>query len=287
MLYVLYNSLSKSGKNQNKIYNIVSLVVKKINDPILNVLDMIKIKNYKKFLEKINNEDKIVIIGGDGTLTHITNILRLVKNNPEIYAYKAGTGNDFLRNISVNKNVIKVAQNLYKINPFIRNLPIIKSNNLERSFLNGVGFGVDALIAKTTNEKKDNNEKASFFKVAIDSLKKYKKLQNIKITVDGKEYIYNNVYLVSIMNGPYYGKGMKIAPKANLLSDKLCVIVIHSMKLAKLLAAFALVYSGLHTKIKNVEQLFGREIKIENIPSNFSQIDGEIFETGKVIEFKK
>ncbi|WP_330463215.1 diacylglycerol/lipid kinase family protein [Metamycoplasma gateae] len=287
MLYILYNSLSKSGKNQSKIYKKVSFAVKKINDPILNVIDVVKIKNYKELLDELKDEDKIVIIGGDGTLTHVINALKQCKKQPQIYAYKAGTGNDFLRNIKQQKNIEKIGNHLYKLNSFIKNLPTIKSNNLERYFLNGVGFGIDALIAKTTNEEKNKNLKTSFFKVTIKAFKEYKPLNNIIITVDGKEYKYNNVYLVSIMNGPFYGKGMKIAPKADLLSDKLSVIIIHSLKIRRILSVFALVYTGLHTKIKNVEQLFGKEIYIKNIPNNFSQVDGEIFETTETIEIKK
>ncbi|MGX9359307.1 diacylglycerol/lipid kinase family protein [Mycoplasma sp. 332] len=287
MLYVLYNSLSKTGRNQSKIFNIVSKIVKIMNEDSLKIINVASSNNNNSLLDRLTNEDKIIIIGGDGTLTHIINTLKQSCAKPEIYAYKAGTGNDFVRNVKIHHKPEKRSRHLYKINEFIEKLPIIKSGNTYRYFLNGTGFGIDALIAKTVNEKKKSGARGSFFRTTIECLKKYKRLNNIKITVDKKEYFFNNINLVSVMNGPYYGGGMKIAPNADILSDKLCVIVVHDLAITKLLGAFMLVYSGMHTAIKNVEQIFGNEIKIENITNDFSQIDGEIFETGSIIEFKK
>ncbi|AZZ65208.1 transcriptional regulator [Metamycoplasma phocicerebrale] len=287
MLYVLYNLLSKSGKNPRKLFNIVSKTVNTFKKDNLKVIDITKIQDYKKEIDNVKKEDTIVIIGGDGTLTHITDKLRHIKNLPDIYAYKAGTGNDFIRNIKATKEYKVIKRKFYRINEYLHKLPIIKSGNLERSFLNGAGFGLDAMIAKATNDKKNKDGKASFFKVSLDCVKKFKPMDNIKLTIDGKEYIFNKVSLISVMNGPYYGAGMKIAPKANIKKDYLSVTIISNIKTIKLLCVFSLVYSGLHTKVKSVTQLFGKNIKIENIPNNFSQIDGEIFETNNRIEIYK
>ncbi|MCV3733606.1 diacylglycerol kinase family protein [Mycoplasma enhydrae] len=287
MLYVLYNLLSKSGKNQAKMFSIVSSAIKTFKRNSLKVIDITKIVDYQKEMSYLTKDDIIVIIGGDGTLTYVLNELRKAKNLPDVYAYKAGTGNDFIRNIKASKKYEVINRNFYKLNSFIKCLPTIKSSNLERSFLNGVGLGVDVEISKAMNTKKALHANASFFRVSLECIKNFQTKNNIKMTVDDKEYNLNDVSLIAIMNGPYFGGGMKIAPKANLASDKLSIIVISGLKPKRIIGLFGLVYLGLHIKVKYVKQLFGKYVKIENVPDNLVQVDGETFEVDKVVEIQK
>lgn len=68
MLYIFYNSLSKSGKCQRKMYDIVSDAIKVFLQPEVKIFDIIKIKDSQNLVSQMDIEkDIVLLIGGDGT----------------------------------------------------------------------------------------------------------------------------------------------------------------------------------------------------------------------------
>ena len=80
------------------------------------------------------------------------------------------------------------------------------------------------------------------------------------------------------MNGKYYGKGMKIAPFADINSNKLNLIVIDNITKFKLLFFFPTVYFGRHIKNKFVKSYVGNKISLKLYEKTYGQIDGEFQE---------
>ena len=74
MLYILYNGLSKSGKNQKNLDELVEIVKKENKEYVLK--NIIEIKNCGDFLKTINDDDEAVIVGGDGTVHYVANQLQ-------------------------------------------------------------------------------------------------------------------------------------------------------------------------------------------------------------------
>ena len=290
MLYIFYNSLSKSGKCQRKMYDIVSDAIKVFLQPEVKIFDIIKIKDSQNLVSQMDIEkDIVLLIGGDGTLTNITNKIYNIKPLPKIYAYKAGTGNDFLRSLKIKQDVQIIHKKYYLISPYITNLPTIKFKNDqdEWSFLNGIGFGIDAVIAKKVNDEKMLKNKSSFAKVTINAFKTFKTIPLIKINVDGKELEFKNVWLASIMNNCYVGGGMKLAPNCNN-TDKLNLIIINNVSKWKLAWLFFSVYSGKHLRYKKyVHEIQGYKFSMECKEMHFMQLDGETFDIENKIYINK
>ncbi|WP_412031521.1 diacylglycerol/lipid kinase family protein [Metamycoplasma buccale] len=288
MLYIFYNSLSKIGTKKKKIFNILNKAVKTFNHNELHLNDIINIKDPYKIIKELDQEkDVVLLVGGDGTLTNIANKICGLKNLPPIYAYKAGTGNDFLRSLKTIKETKIVNKHFYLINPYIEKLPIIKFNNNKMHFLNGIGLGIDAVISRDINEKKLTKNKVSFFKISVQNLKTFQPIKNIEIIIDDKFYKFNNVWFCSIMNGEYYGGGMKIAPNANRLGDTLKIIVINEISKFKLLYLFPLVYTGKHINVSNVKILEGKKITLKTSEKTSLQIDGESFNDIDLVNVEK
>ncbi|TPR54304.1 diacylglycerol kinase family protein [Metamycoplasma neophronis] len=282
MLYIFYNSFSKSGSNQRKMYKIVSEAVKVFMQPSLKVIDLVKITDPAVLINDMSENDIVLLIGGDGTLTHVANEIAKYDIKPKIYAYRAGTGNDFLRDLFTIKECEIIKKRFYYISPFIKNLPTVKVNEEKMKFLNGAGFGIDAYIAKYVNEEKKRTGHASFLKTAYNAFKTFKTYDKLKIIADGHEYIFENVWVISIMNGKYYGGGMKIAPNANREGDYLSITIIHNISKYHLPLLFLSVYSGKHIIYKKyVKQIFAKNIKIECPQIELSQIDGETYPVQK------
>ena len=270
MLFLLYNSNSKIGKNKEKIFKVLASAIKTFKDGDIRAKDITK-------LDSIKEKDKILIVGGDGTLTSLINkYKKYLDNLPKIYAVKAGTGNDFLRNIIHSGYPVENINNKYfLINPFLKNLPICKVNNNEKTFLNGIGIGLDGYICKNVEEQRNKNNKQSFFKITLKSFMEFKPLEKLTIEVDGKKHELKKCWFASIMNGKYYGGGMKIAPKADFKGEKLQAIIINDINKFKLFMLFPLIYTGNHSKVKAVHFFEGKHIKITSDEKTYVQIDGE------------
>lgn len=278
MLFLLYNSNSKIGKNKEKIFKVLASAIKTFKDGDIRVKDITKLDSIEERLAKINKEkDNILIVGGDGTLTSLINkYKKYLDKLPKIYAVKAGTGNDFLRNIIHSGYPVENINNKYfLINPFLKNLPICKVNNNEKTFLNGIGIGLDGYICKNVEEQRNKNNKQSFFKITLKSFMEFKPLEKLTIEVDGKKHELKKCWFASIMNGKYYGGGMKIAPKVDFKGEKLQAIIINDINKFKLFMLFPLIYTGNHSKVKAVHFFEGKHIKITSDEKTYVQIDGE------------
>lgn len=99
MNYLLFNPLSKNGTGC-KIKDEVKLKLNKQFPQLkeINVLDL----NVEDFITNLQVEDILILVRGDGTLNHFANFVYKYKIKNTSYLYKAGTGNDFIRDIKSN-----------------------------------------------------------------------------------------------------------------------------------------------------------------------------------------
>ena len=98
----------------------------------------------------------------------------------------------------------------------------------------------------------------------------------IIITVDGKEYTYNKVWIAPTMHGSCYGGGMIPTPGQDRSSGKLSVMLFHGAGRLRTLCVFPSIFKGEHIKhTKMVAVHTGREITVEFDRPTPLQIDGE------------
>jgi hypothetical protein len=92
---------------QEELTRLIKEKVEKINKQkpceyeTLNIIEVSK--TIDAFASKLNEEDVVVVVGGDGTLHHFANSIRHLTNTNQIYLYKGGTGNDFGREFKKEK----------------------------------------------------------------------------------------------------------------------------------------------------------------------------------------
>ena len=81
MNYILYNPLSSTGKGEESIKKIKKIMKKKDDEfESLNIIEVSK--DIESFTSKLNEEDQIIVVGGDGTLHHFANSIRnITKTN--------------------------------------------------------------------------------------------------------------------------------------------------------------------------------------------------------------
>lgn len=277
MYLILYNPISRNGANTNIVEKVVKKMKKKHES--VRVKSLLEIEDKKEFLSNLDPETKIIIVGGDGTLNRVANEIRGIENLPEIYLYKAGTGNDFLRSLKNKKKLTRIDQ-------YLINLPNVTFKNEDIVFLNGVGLGFDALVCHTVEESKKKKNKLNFFSSVFKSLKNFQPF-DFEVEIDGKRQRFEDAWFVSIMNSKYFGGGMKIAPKADRESDTLEVVVIHGISKFKLSLLFPIIYLGWHTGIKNVKVFTGKNIKVFSDLPAYVQIDGDVYDNVLELEARR
>lgn len=219
-----------------------------------------------------NDLKAVVAVGGDGTLFEVIN--GLVRSTIPIGYIPNGTGNDYGRQMNISAEPLKALQRILDYN--IRKIDIGRINN--HYFVNVASMGFDAEVVKFANE---SNIKALFgqFAYTIGAVKVLIKFKpkKIKLIVDGVEYSYDDVWLISIANNKYYGGGMLISP--NSINDDglfdLCII--KGLTKLKFLRLFTSVFKGEHVKhYPMVEFIKGKKINIVTEDELIIQTDGEI-----------
>ncbi|MFU8792990.1 MAG: diacylglycerol/lipid kinase family protein [Acholeplasmataceae bacterium] len=262
---LLYNPLSRNGKNP-KFIKKVSKKINKSGDVLLqNILDIDDVDLYIKGLK---DDDRVIIIGGDGTLNRIVNRIYDKTFKQEIYMYRGGTGNDFIRSLKTKKHMVPLKS-------YIKDLPVAIYNDKEIRFLNGAGIGVDGYVGHLINQSDKKKNQLNYFKHALKAFGVFKPME-ATLTLDGKTIHEKRVWLVSVMHGAYYGGGMKVAPMAKRNEKALHVVMLKDIPKWLLIMIFPTIYLGWHPIFKRYVSFY----KVDHVALSFKedahmQIDGE------------
>jgi diacylglycerol kinase family enzyme len=273
---VLYNPIAGNGESRGA----VDALAEKIGG---EVADICAISDYGAFISSLGNDCEIIICGGDGTLNFFANAIKNIEIANDIYYFPTGTGNDFARDIGFEH----FTEPTYRINDYIKNLPSVTVDGRTELFINNVGFGIDGYCCvvgdamREENRKNGTNKSIDYTMIAIKGLLFHFKPRGARVTVDGKEYTYKNVWIAPTMNGRYYGGGMMATPAQDRLSPdgKVSLMLYHSVGKIRALMAFPSIFKGEHIKRTDmVTVLTGDSITVEFDRPTPLQIDGEVIE---------
>ena len=271
MVYVLYNTFSGAHYGKDKIEEKMKSTFP--GEEIL-LSDIITVDDKQGYISGLSETDRLVIVGGDGTLNHFVNAIEDREYPFPIYCYAAGTGNDF-----VNDVMGVGSDGFVMINDYIRNLPIIEVKGETYKFFNGIGYGIDGYCCEEGDKYRAKTGKApNYTNIAIKGLLGGFKKLNAKVTVDGVTSEYKDVWMAPAMNGRYFGGGMMITPEQDRLnSDRdLSFVVVTCKSRLKILTIFPKIFKGGHTKHTDVFKVFtGKKVEVEFDRPTALQIDGE------------
>ena len=268
MNYLLFNPLANNGEAEKAKDLVLEDLKKEFKD--LEVKSVIELE-YDKFFPTLKAEDNVILFGGDGTLNRLANAYYGHNYKGKIYLYRAGTGNDFL------KDIVDDETKYVEITKYLKKLPVIEVNGTKTHFLNGIGYGVPGAACEVADQQKAaGKEKINYASISVGLVLGKYKLPKCKVTVDGVSKEYEKCWLASAMFGRYMGGGMMAAPKQDRLGDKLSLLVWHKSGRLHTLLMFSSIFKGEHVKkTKYVEVLEGKEMTVEFSHPCALQIDGE------------
>ena len=264
--YVFYNSLANNGRGKESVEVFISSIQGE-------VVECDVTEGYTAHLDEMQAEDTLVLCGGDGTLNRFINETNDKDIKCDIMYYACGSGNDFARDISLERGAPPVS-----IRKYIENLPEVEVKGKTYKFINGVGFGIDGYCCEEGDRQRAiPGKKVDYTAIAIKGLLGKFKPRNAKVTVDGVVHNYKKVWLAPTMHGRYYGGGMIPTPDQNRNNpEELSVLVWYGSSKLPTLMAFPSIFQGEHVKhTKMMEVLKGREITVEFESPCACQIDGE------------
>lgn len=232
-----------------------------------------------------NGFDRIIAVGGDGTLNEVVNGFfdYNSKINPQavIGYYPSGTGEDFSQSLGIRK-LSPQGHVDHLLGGELKNIDIGQAlfrqadgKTALRNFINVSSLGFSARVAQLTNRSsKALGGKTTFILAVLRSLI-FLKADRLKVTIDGQPFFSGEAVLAAICNGRYFGGSMMIAPAAEIDDGKLEIIAVSKIGRLELLKNLPGIYQGKHLNNPKVAYRRGREIKITTEGPVGLEMDGE------------
>ena len=267
--YVLYNPFAGWGKKDND-----PEILSTLYEHTLTYQDITQIKDYAEFFAALDEDDSVIICGGDGTLNRFVNETEGIDIKCELLYHALGSGNDFFRDLNKDINCAP-----FSVKEYIKDLPSVEVKGKTYRFLNNVGFGIDGYCCEVGDKQKEASSKpVNYTSIAINGLLFHYSPTNATITVDGTEYQYKKVWLAPTMKGRFYGGGMMATPDQDRtdVTGELSVMVFFGKGRLRTLMAFPSIFKGEHIKHTEMVAIHkGKNISVKFDRPTALQIDGE------------
>lgn len=222
--------------------------------------------------------DRVVGVGGDGTMQEITNGL-IAAGGGSLGVVPIGRGNDLTRSLGLPLDPLAALD--IALGPTTTRIDVgraIRDAHL-RHFVCAGGVGFDAQVSWTMANPRPwwKNGRAGYFAGTLDELRRFHN-QRLRITfetVDGREVVDHVSLMAAFANGPYYGGGMKICPDASLTDGQLDVCVVGDLSRFEALRELPGIYEGKHVNNPKVRFYRARWLLIEGDEPTRVHLDGE------------
>ncbi|GFH43172.1 transcriptional regulator [Lactococcus hodotermopsidis] len=220
--------------------------------------------------------DRILIIGGDGTISLSVNAL------PENQAFSyipAGSGNDFGRGLGISlKDTIATFDNIHKAQPKEIFMLNYVSENLSGLATNNFGIGLDAAMVDATNKSLTkgvlNKFKSGQLAYLLSALHVVLIKKPFGVTVNGVRF--DKAFLFTMTNHSFFGGGIPLAPDAKITDSDIHLIELDRFNIVGVFALIPKIIQAKHFASKHVHHLVDKKFELVIDSDQLVQIDGEI-----------
>lgn len=232
------------------------------------------------FLRANPDYERVISVGGDGTLNEIVNGLIQGGSKASVGVIAVGSGNDFARAIDLPRDyekmvTIAIGQKTREIDLFEVRHRDFQGEMATRYAVNVVGAGFDAAITNRMNKSRFNTSgKTAYllsFLIEFITCRTY----SMSFSIDGKP-VSSKYYFLTMGNGNYFGGGMRIAPDAVIDDGVIDVVGVGKMAKLRLLYHFPKIYKGEHLKVRSVYHYTASKLTVASDRDVIIQMDGEV-----------
>jgi len=220
--------------------------------------------------------DGFCAIGGDGTMHELVNGLlsRPDKSLMPIGIIPAGTGNSFMRSLdcldpleAARRIVIGRTRAIDAARVVLEGKPLYAFNI--------VGWGLVTDILIRSERLRWLGENRYTIASVLEVLKG--RQRSARLMIDGQE---KSGYFLFVLacNTPYTGKGMRMAPYADLTDGLIDLVIVRKASRAQQLRLLPKVFDGSHVASPLVEYVQTREFSLIPEVDEIVNVDGELLE---------
>ena len=231
---------------------------------------------------------RVISIGGDGTNHSLINAL-IAHNEKypeqpqmEYGMLPLGTGSDWARSLKIPFDIESAVRWIVNAKPSAVDVGQVQLADRKAYFLNVASVGVGGEVV--TRVEKSARRPWSFLEATLRSLLCYQPPQ-VQIRLDNEDWYEGSVYIVAIANGTTFGRGMQIAPDANIRDGLFDVVLVEGMSKLSALDVLRRVYNGTHLEVDTVRYARATNLEIKSITRSLGmELDGE-FAQGQHLKF--
>lgn len=210
----------------------------------------------------------VVAVGGDGTINEVVN--GLMGGKAKLGVIPAGTGNDFIKAVSIPLKLDHAIGNLIGMNTQKIDIGIAG----DRYFCNGLGIGFDAWVVQESLNVKKLRGKAIYLYSVLKTINSYQP-PLIRLTYN-KVVREEKLYMVTVGNGISLGGGFKLTPNAIIDDGLFDLTIIRNLKYWEIYKNLISVFPGKHIYLEQVTTDRTDCLKIESEEGFASHMDGEL-----------
>ncbi|MGK7394582.1 MAG: diacylglycerol/lipid kinase family protein [Candidatus Cyclobacteriaceae bacterium M3_2C_046] len=223
-------------------------------------------------LNQLKSDDltDLLVIGGDGTINAVVN--QFAKHPLPISIIPAGTGNDFGKNMGLNRHLPTLLKTAWKGK--IKHVDLGLCN--DRYFVNGLGIGFDGKVVEHMIKKRSPLKgHLAYLHTVLHLLLTFKE-QRIEFVADDKAY-QKKAFLMTVANGTTFGGGFKLTPQAQIDDGWLHVCLIEPVHPLKRIFKLPMLQQGNHHKMKETSFMKIKKIDIGPNTKVVAHLDGEFW----------
>lgn len=223
----------------------------------------------------------VVAVGGDGTINEAAN--GLMGSGKILGIIPTGSGNDFIKSLGIPRKLqdsveILQAKNVRRIDAGLVACGNMKNGSTAyapgRFFVNGVGIGFDASVARRVSEINHLRGTLLYLVAVLQTLGHYRS-PFFRISVDGNTTAGKKL-LVAVGNGKCAGGGFYLTPDALVDDGKLDVCAIQDVPVTKILRLIPAVMAGKRVEDAAVSYSRTASIAVESTERFSVHADGEV-----------
>ncbi|WP_194419953.1 diacylglycerol kinase [Microbacterium abyssi] len=226
--------------------------------------------------------DALVIVGGDGTLATVVDVL--AGSGIPLVLVPAGTGNDLARSLGIPYGSDEAAADAATaaIDGVLRSLDVGEAicPDATARFLTVAALGFDAKVSERTNRLRWPRGRARYYLALLIELARLAPMR-FSVRVDGAAAPVADGTLIAVGNTRSYGGGMPVCPGADPHDGLFDITHVAHVGRFQLLRLFPRLLRGTHVQLPQVTTMRGREVEV-SAPGLVVYADGERIGTGSV-----
>lgn len=216
--------------------------------------------------------DVIAVVGGDGTLSGIIDVL--AAGDVPIALIPAGTGNDLARALGLPRGDAAAAAGLaLHGRQRIIDVGELHSEGRTTPFLSVAALGFDAKVSDRTNRLRWPRGALRYYLALVIELIRLAPV-DFRVAVDGEQTVLAPGTLIAVGNTASYGGGMPVCAGAAPDDGLLDVVHVVPLSRLRLLRLFPLLLRGRHLSRREVIHRRARSVEV-SAPGLVVYADGE------------